>query len=54
MMLWIQSNGGVRPRRSCRRVKAKGVFRVARQKNPARLGRRLRLAAAADGGRVAH
>jgi hypothetical protein len=35
-------------------VKAIVVLDMGRQKNPSRLGRRSRLAAAADGGRVAH
>ncbi len=39
--------------RSCRKVKAIDVVGMGRQKNPS-LGRRSRLAAAADGGRVAH
>ncbi len=36
------------------KVKAIVVFDMGRQKNPSRLGRRSRLAAAADGGGVAH
>ena len=36
------------------KVKAIDVFDMGTQKNPSRLGRRSRLAAAADGGRVAH
>jgi hypothetical protein len=36
------------------KAKAIDVFDMGRQKNPSRLGRQSRLAAAADGGRVAH
>jgi hypothetical protein len=36
------------------KVKATDVFDMGRQKNRSRLGRRSRLVAAADGGRVAH
>jgi hypothetical protein len=45
---------GCATRTSRRKVKAIGGFRVERPKNPSRFERRLRLAAAADGARVAH
>jgi hypothetical protein len=54
LILWNQSNGIGRTPRSGRKVKAIDVFGMGRQKNPSRLGRRSRLAAAAEGGRVAH